>query len=135
MRKAQSEQFASAVRQIPAVLARSRHGSWGPMLSKKSPRKSCGIGIRNNRIEANGFLNQRCALAPDLESILRTRMSKIVFRQYRPQTAVGGPTIAHFIFVRCSVDHLVNEHEHLVFFGSTSCESPKQDDTLHKSRA
>jgi hypothetical protein len=53
------------------------------MLSKKSPRTSCRIRIRNNRIGANGFLNQRCALAPDLESILRARMSKIVFRQHR----------------------------------------------------
>src|SRR5262245_9576727 len=54
------------------------------MLSKKSPQTSCRIRIRNDRIGANGFLNQRCALAPDLESILRARMSKIVFRQHRP---------------------------------------------------
>src|SRR5262245_62098129 len=54
------------------------------MLSKKSPQTSCRVRIRNDRIGANGFLNQRCALAPDLESILRARMSKIVFRQHRP---------------------------------------------------
>jgi hypothetical protein len=30
------------------------------------------------------ILNQHCALPPDLKSILRARMSKIVFRQYRP---------------------------------------------------
>src|SRR5882672_9401082 len=54
------------------------------MLSKKSPRKICRIGIRNYRTGVKGFLNQRCVLAPDLESILRTRMRKIVFRQHRP---------------------------------------------------
>ena len=56
----------------------------GSMLSKKSPRTSCRIEIRNNRIGANGFLNQRCALAPDLESILRARMRKIVLQQNLP---------------------------------------------------
>src|SRR3954449_3888670 len=40
-------------------------------------------------------LNQRCALAPDLESILRARMRKILFRQYRPIGAVG---LAVFLF-------------------------------------
>ena len=34
---------------------------------QKSPRRSCRIKIRNNRIGANGYLNQRCALTPDLE--------------------------------------------------------------------
>src|SRR5215211_7243627 len=53
------------------------------MLSKKSPRGSCGIGKRNNRIGRTGSLNQRCALAPDLESILRGRTRKILFRQHR----------------------------------------------------
>src|SRR5262245_63233 len=59
------------------------------MLSKKSPQTSCRIRIRNDRFRANGFLNQRCALAPDLESILRARMSKIVFRQHRPNPDIG----------------------------------------------
>src|SRR6516164_8593393 len=53
------------------------------MLSKKSPREGCGIGKRNNRIEKSGSENQRCALAPDLESILRGRMRKFLFRQHR----------------------------------------------------
>src|SRR6516165_6192922 len=55
------------------------------MLSKKSPREGCGIGKRNNRIEKSGSENQRCALAPDLESILRGRMRKFLFRQHRPK--------------------------------------------------
>jgi hypothetical protein len=55
------------------------------MLSKKSPRTSCRIRIRNNRIGVNGFLNHRCVLVPDLKSILRARMRKIVFRQHRPR--------------------------------------------------
>ena len=37
--------------------------------------------MRNNRIGVNGFLNQPCALIPDLESIMRARMRKIVLQQ------------------------------------------------------
>src|SRR5437667_2143849 len=51
------------------------------ILLQKSPRRSCRIKIRNNRIGANGFLNQRCALTPDLESILRTQTGKILLQQ------------------------------------------------------
>src|SRR5436305_14766556 len=54
-----------------------------PILLQKSPRRSCRIKIRNNRIGANGFLNQRCALTPDLESILRTQTGKILLQQNR----------------------------------------------------
>src|SRR5213595_4329878 len=56
------------------------------MLSKKSPRTICRIGICNNRIGAKGFSNRNCASAPSLESIFRARVSKIVFRQHRPIT-------------------------------------------------
>src|SRR5437899_2577808 len=49
-----------------------------PILLQKSPQRSCRIEMRNNRIGANGFLNQRCASAPYLESILRARMRKIL---------------------------------------------------------
>src|SRR5215208_2646457 len=41
---------------------------------RKRPRTGCRIRIRNNRIGANGLLNRRCVLAPDVESILRGRM-------------------------------------------------------------
>jgi hypothetical protein len=50
---------------------------------QKSPWRSCRIKIRNNRIGANGFLNQCCALMPDLESILHARTDKIVL-QHNP---------------------------------------------------
>src|SRR5260370_30425691 len=60
-------------------MARSRNY---PML-QKSPQRSCRIKIRNNRIGANGFLNQRCALTPDLESILRTQTGKILLQRNR----------------------------------------------------
>jgi hypothetical protein len=39
---------------------------------------------RNIRIEAREFLNQHCALALGLESILRARPLKIVLQQNRP---------------------------------------------------
>src|SRR5438128_3511366 len=59
------------------------------ILLQKSPRRSCRIKIRNNRIGANGFLNQRCALTPDLESILRTQTGKILLQQNLPKAAVS----------------------------------------------
>src|SRR5947199_6017278 len=59
------------------------------ILLQKSPRRSCRIKIRNNRIGANGFLNQRCALTPDLESILRTQTGKILLQQNRPSAVIA----------------------------------------------
>ena len=50
---------------------------------QKSPRRGCRIEIRNDQIEANGFLNQRCISAHDLKSILRARMRKIVLQHNR----------------------------------------------------
>src|SRR5262249_21232429 len=47
--------------------------------------------MRNNRIGANGFLNQRCALTPDPESILRARTGKIVLQHNPPNS---GQTLA-----------------------------------------
>src|SRR5436309_8054997 len=46
--------------------------------------------MRNNRIGVNGFLNQPCALIPDLESIMRARMRKIVLQQNRHEAADRG---------------------------------------------
>jgi len=42
----------------------------------------------NNRIGTNNFLNQPCALASDLESILLARALKIVLQHYRPVAPV-----------------------------------------------
>ena len=64
------------------------------MLLKKSPRRSRGIGIRNNRIGENGYLNQRCVLAPDLESILRARMGKILFQQHRQEPNIDRAALS-----------------------------------------
>ena len=46
--------------------------------------------MRNNRIGVNGFLNQPCALIPDLESIMRARMRKIVLQHNRHEAADRG---------------------------------------------
>jgi hypothetical protein len=45
--------------------------------------------MRNNRIGTNGFLNEHCVLAPDLESMLLARMRKIFLQQYRPEAVVA----------------------------------------------
>src|SRR5262249_28345677 len=57
-----------------------------PIVLQKSPRRSCGIEIRNNRIGANEFLNRCCAFTLDLESILRARMRKIVLQHNPPNS-------------------------------------------------
>jgi hypothetical protein len=60
-----------------------------PVLALGTLAKSQVRGAwRNNRIAANAFLNQRCALAPNLEKIFRARMSKIVLQQYRHECEV-----------------------------------------------
>jgi hypothetical protein len=45
---------------------------------------------RNIRIELREFLNQHCALALGLESILRAGPLKIVLQQNRPEAAEYG---------------------------------------------
>src|SRR5262245_45214796 len=76
------------------------------MLSKKSPRRSCRIEIRNNRIMRADVLNQSCVSEHDLESILLGRGRKIFFRQHRPIPEVERPnllwrTTASFDVVEC----------------------------------
>src|SRR5215475_11628965 len=77
-----------------SVVGPSRHKAMSaPMSAKswivlqKSPRRSCGIEIRKNRIGANEFLNRCCAFTLDLESILRARMRKIVLQHNRESKA------------------------------------------------
>src|SRR5262249_17740578 len=59
-----------------------------PIVLQKSPRRSCGIEIRNNRIGANEFLNRCCAFTLDLESILLARMRKIVLQHNPPESGL-----------------------------------------------
>jgi hypothetical protein len=66
-------------------MERIRQVWYWQILLQKSPLRNCRIKIRNNRIGAKGFQNQRCALAPDLESILRARMREIVLQHNRPE--------------------------------------------------
>jgi hypothetical protein len=46
--------------------------------------------MRNNRIGEMDFLNQHCALASDLESMLLARVYKIVLQQNLPQADLTG---------------------------------------------
>jgi hypothetical protein len=54
--------------------------------------------IRNNRIGANGFLNQRCAWTPDHESILRAQTGKIVLQHNLPKADILSPVLRHLEF-------------------------------------
>jgi hypothetical protein len=40
----------------------------------------------NNRIGTRNFLNQHCALVPDLESILLAQVLKFILQQYRRES-------------------------------------------------
>src|SRR5262249_28682169 len=64
----------------------ARMSALPPIVLQKSPRRSCGIEIRNNRIGANEFLNRCCAFTLDLESILLARMRKIVLQHNPPNS-------------------------------------------------
>jgi hypothetical protein len=53
------------------------------MLSKKSPKRSCRIELRNNRLRQLDLLNQCCVSEGDLESFFLGETPKFFFRQYR----------------------------------------------------
>src|SRR6266516_5418474 len=74
----------------PRDWAEGGHDRFWQIVLQKSSLRGCRIKICNNRIGANGFLNQRCALTPDLESILRAWTGKIVLQHNR-----------HFATFRC----------------------------------
>jgi hypothetical protein len=82
------------------------HVRFGPILLQKLPRRNCKIQMRNYRIGANGFLNQRCALTPNLESILHVRVRKIFLQQYRPKADIANAAVAdrHTVEIHNSPD-------------------------------
>jgi len=49
------------------------------MLLKKYPQKNCRIGNRNERIQTSRLLNQNCAVALELESMLLSIPLQIPF--------------------------------------------------------
>lgn len=56
---------------------------------QKSPRRECRIEVRNNRIDGNGSVNQRCVSAPGLESMFLARRPKIFLQQHLPRAVEG----------------------------------------------
>src|SRR5215467_6852527 len=51
----------------------------GSILLKKYPQKNCRIGNRNERIQTSRLLNQNCAVALELESMLLSIPLQIPF--------------------------------------------------------
>ena len=72
----------------------------GSMLSKKSPRSSCGIETRNDRLARSDLLNRCCASGADLDSILLGGTDKIVFRQHRSNSVIPVMSAARPLFPR-----------------------------------
>src|SRR5262249_840218 len=54
-----------------------------PIVLQKSPSRLCEIEICNNRIGASVLLNRCCSFVPDLESMFRDQMQKILL-QHNP---------------------------------------------------
>ena len=86
--KAQNELITSAPPPKADMHELVRQVRFVPIVLQKSPRRGCRIEIRNNRIDAIGLLYQCCALAPNLKSILRARMRKIVLQHNLPQADI-----------------------------------------------
>src|SRR5262245_18714876 len=53
---------------------------------QKSPSRLCEIEICNNRIGAPVLLNRCCSFVPDLESMFRDQMPKILLQHTPPQS-------------------------------------------------
>src|SRR3981081_2928047 len=66
------------------------------ILWQKSPSSLCEIEICNDRIGARAPLNRCCAFAPDLESMLRDKMLKILLQHNR------GNSGRHLLVARVS---------------------------------
>jgi len=61
-----------------------------PILLQKSARSSWRAIIESGRAT---FLNQHCALVPDLESILLAQVLKFFLQQYRPKADIAASAI------------------------------------------
>src|SRR3981189_1542994 len=86
----------SAAESVRLPTADIRQSSWHvgsvPILLQKSPSRLCEIEICNDRIGARASLNRCCAFAPDLESMLRDKMLKILLQHNRLQSGLWQTT-------------------------------------------
>jgi hypothetical protein len=57
---------------------------FGLIVLQKSPSRLCEIEICNNRIGASVLLNRCCSFVPDLESMFRDQMPKILLQHNLP---------------------------------------------------
>src|SRR5262249_34351000 len=60
-----------------------------PIVLQKSPSRLCEIEICNNRIGASVLLNHCCSFVPDLESMFRDQMPKILLQHNLPEADIG----------------------------------------------
>jgi hypothetical protein len=75
------------------MMSRAHVASW-QILLQKSARGSLAAKMRNNRIGMNGFLNQHCALASDLELMLLAQTRKIFLQQYHSTGYIEARNVA-----------------------------------------
>ena len=73
-----------------SFLAAQRTVETGRCCRKSLRKRNVKLEFETNESRHVDFLNQDCALAPDLESMLRRDSCKLLFRQHRPK----GDTLA-----------------------------------------
>src|SRR5262249_8690000 len=72
------------------IKRRDWHGRLVPIVLQKSPSRLCEIEICNNRIGASVLLNRCCSFVPDLESMFRDQMQKILLQHNLPRGDIGS---------------------------------------------
>src|SRR5215467_11953234 len=65
----------------------------GSILLKKYPQKNCRIGNRNERIQTSRLLNQNCAVALELESMLLSIPLQIPFSTVSVESRCGAVAV------------------------------------------
>src|SRR5262249_23850731 len=68
-----------------------------PIVLQKSPSRLCEIEICNNRIGASVLLNRCCSFVPDLESMFRDQMQKILLQHNLPIGDTSATRIRRFV--------------------------------------
>jgi hypothetical protein len=79
---------SSATEEVEAQ--RPRMSALPPIVLQKSPSRLCEIEICNNRIGASVLLNRYCSFVPDLESMFRDQMSKILLQHNPPKSGYAA---------------------------------------------
>jgi len=80
--------FYTARVKTGSALVQQKVSASSPIVLQKPPSRLCEIEICNNRIGASVLLNRYCSFVPDLESMFRDQMSKILCNTISPKADI-----------------------------------------------